>query len=414
MARVGRGIRHLGEAIETSPVRALAVTGLVALLLVVAVVGKFLLAATPPRPTDFYTPPAPLPAGAPGTLLRSEPITANLPRGAVAWRILYLSTGVQGEPIAVSGIVVAPQDKGSAPHPVVAWAHGTLGVVPACGTSHAADPFKYIPINDSPALQRMIDDGYVVAATDYPGLGTPGVHPYLVGPVAAASVLDSVRAARQLDVNASTRFVVWGHSQGGNSALWTGQDAFSYASELQLLGVAAAAPATDLVKIVESNLETRAGGVLIAQALYAWSFAYPQASLDAVIKPEMRAQVERIARTCITTPEAFLLVGQIPTARQFLALDPATTDPWQTIAMENTPRGAIDAPILLMHGTTDSVIPFDASVAEAAHRCAEGENVQFMRYPGDDHNQVMVSSAVATVGWIEDRFAGRPAAPNCA
>jgi acetyl esterase/lipase len=71
-------------------------------------------------------------------------------------------------------------------------------------------------------------------------------------------------------------------------------------------------------------------------------------------------------------------------------------------------------PVLLIHGSSDSVIPFDASVAEAAHRCAEGEAVQFMRYPGDDHNAVMVSSAVATVGWIEDRFAGRPAASNCA
>jgi alpha-beta hydrolase superfamily lysophospholipase len=413
MARVGRGIRHLGEAIETNPVRALIVTGIVVALLLVASVGKFLLAATPPRPTDFYTPPSPLPSGAPGTLIRSEPITRNLPNNAMAWRILYLSTGVHGEPIAVSGIVVAPKEKGTTPRPVVAWAHGTIGVVPACGTSHAADPFMYIPTANSSALQRMIDDGFVVAATDYPGLGTPGVHPYLVGPVAAASVLDSVRAARQLDINAGTRFVVWGHSQGGGSALWTGQDAFGYAPELQLLGVAAAAPATDLAKIVASKLDTQAGSILIAYALYAWSVAYPEATLDKVIKPELRAQVERIARTCITTPEAFLLVGQIPTPRDFLALDVTTTEPWRAIADANTPRGAIDVPILIVHGTADSIIPFAASVAEVVHRCAERENVQFMRYPGDDHNPVMASSAVATVGWIEDRFAGRPAAPNC-
>jgi hypothetical protein len=44
----------------------------------------------------------------------------------------------------------------------------------------------------------MLDRGYVVAATDYPGLGTPEVHPYLVGTSEAHAVLDSVRAARAI------------------------------------------------------------------------------------------------------------------------------------------------------------------------------------------------------------------------
>ncbi len=91
----------------------------------------------------------------------------------------------------------------------------------------------------------MVDRGYVVAATDYPGLGTPQTHPYLVGVSEARAVLDSVRAARAL-TGAQNRFAVWGHSQGGQAALFTGLIAKSYAPDLDLVGVAAAAPATDL------------------------------------------------------------------------------------------------------------------------------------------------------------------------
>ncbi len=38
--------------------------------------------------------------------------------------------------------------------------------------------------------------GWTFVATDYEGLGTPGVHPYLVGLSEARGVLDIVRAAQ--------------------------------------------------------------------------------------------------------------------------------------------------------------------------------------------------------------------------
>ena len=40
----------------------------------------------------------------------------------------------------------------------------------------------------------MLEHGYVVAATDYPGLGSMGTHPYLIGVTEAHAVLDFVRA----------------------------------------------------------------------------------------------------------------------------------------------------------------------------------------------------------------------------
>ncbi|MCA9904412.1 MAG: alpha/beta fold hydrolase [Anaerolineae bacterium] len=380
---------------------------LIVIVLVVIAAVLFWRATIPATPSAFYTPPGTLAAGEPGTIIRSEPITNNVPDGAVAWRILYLTTGVNDEPVAVSGVVVAPAGESATPRPVVAWAHGTVGVIPECGTSHLNDPFKYIP-----EVDLMVREGFVVAATDYPGLGTPGVHPYLVGPVEAASVLDSVRAARQLDVNAGDRFVVWGGSQGGHATLWTAQSAGTYAPELTLLGAAASAPAIDLPGILQSGFDKRVGAILTSEALYAWSHVYPGVSLDNMVKPEYRERFENVARTCITTPAALLTLGNIPTPSEFLAADPLTTEPYQTLIAENVPDGPIDVPILISHGTGDLIIPFEGSEAEAARRCAAGEDVQFVRYPGVPHD-ASAESGLMTVGWIEDRFAGRPTGSTC-
>jgi acetyl esterase/lipase len=394
-----------------SPNRWILLLGLAIIALVIAGLLIFFLrfrkASTPAEPSAFYTPPDPLPAGKPGTVIRSEPLAAALPEGAQAYRVMYLTTGLDGKPIPVTGTIVAPQGKGEAPRPVIAWAHGTTGIFPQCGVSHTEDPYQQTPV-----IERMLNEGYVVAITDYPGLGTPGVHPYLVGPVEATSVLDSVRAARQLDVNAGDRFAVWGASQGGHASLWTAQTAAEYAPELKLVGAAASAPATDLARIVASKLEDKAGGIFAGYVFRAWSEWFPGASLDAIIKPEMRAQFESMVKPCFTAPAAFLKVGDILPPNQYLSVDILKTEPWATLMAQNTPRGPIDVPILIAHGTADPLIPIELSEAEAARRCAAGEDVQFARFPGSVHD-AREDTALMILGWVGDRFAGRPTGSNC-
>src|SRR5664280_522254 len=77
--------------------------------------------------SSFYAAPPSLPAGRPGTILRSQPVTQGVPAGARAWKVLYTSTAFDtGRSIAVSAVVFAPAG-GSSPHgrPVIAWAHPT-------------------------------------------------------------------------------------------------------------------------------------------------------------------------------------------------------------------------------------------------------------------------------------------------
>jgi hypothetical protein len=70
-------------------------------------------------------------SGRPGSIIRVWQLEGGGPSGAhnTAFRILYRSTGLNGEPIAVSGAIFIPP--GPAPgggRDVIAWAHPTSGV----------------------------------------------------------------------------------------------------------------------------------------------------------------------------------------------------------------------------------------------------------------------------------------------
>src|ERR1700750_119024 len=160
--------------------------------------------------TAFYRAPSSEIEGAPGTLIRRG-VLDGAPLGAPAYRVLYRSTGLDNKPIFVSGVVIVPPgDPPPGGRPIIAWAHPTSGIVPRCAPSLAIFLFEQIQ-----GLRSFVRDGYVVAATDYPGLGTSEPHPYLVGISEARAVIDSVRAAGSLPgAGDGKTFVVWGHSQG--------------------------------------------------------------------------------------------------------------------------------------------------------------------------------------------------------
>ena len=62
------------------------------------------------QPAFYQVEPSELP-GAPGSIIRVESLP-GAPPGAAAHRILYRSRGLANEPIAVSGVVVAPERPG--------------------------------------------------------------------------------------------------------------------------------------------------------------------------------------------------------------------------------------------------------------------------------------------------------------
>jgi len=204
------------------------------------------------------------------TLVSATPI-ARAPADAHAFAIRYRSTGYDGRPETLSGLLIEPA--GAAPaggRPVVAWAHGTTGIPEGCAPSGVSGRFTQIP-----ALAHMLQRGWVVVATDYAGLGSTGAHPYLLADATARAVLDSVAAARDhRQGSAGAGFALWGLSQGGHAALVSAERARSMTPGLMLVGTTAAAPPTDLAANVGAGAKQTTRGVLVAFVAGRWSRVY--------------------------------------------------------------------------------------------------------------------------------------------
>lgn len=376
------------------------------------VVAALRCGSAPPPPGAFYEPEARPRRGEPGSILRSEELK-GAPPGATAWRVLYASTGLRGEPIEVSGVVIAPK----LPPPqggryVVAWAHPTTGIADNCAPSTNPDFFETIP-----HLAALLALDYVVAATDYPGLGTPGPHPYLVGASEGRSVLDSVRAAIRLPkTGAGPRFIAWGHSQGGQAALFAGQLAKSDAPELALVGVAAIAPATELRQLLEDDLGERAGKVLAAYALWSWAEIYG-APLSSVVPATAIPGIERVARDCVeTTGEGYrVALDSLEMGGSILRPGALDAEPWRRLLETNRPGGqSIGAPLYIAQGTDDPIVRPSVTADFVRGLCARGEVVSFEELPGATHERAARVSASSAIQWMRARFDGQAAPDTCA
>jgi acetyl esterase/lipase len=295
---------------------------------------------------------------------------------------------------------------------VIAWAHPTTGVADKCAPSLSL-VFKVF--DTIPGLDEMVKQGFVVTATDYPGLGTAGEHPYLVGVSEGRAVLDSVRAARQL-ASASNRFAVWGHSQGGHAALWTGELAAQYAPDLAIVGIAAAAPASLLGELFEDDLGTTAGTGLTALTLWSWSIIY-DIGLETVVEAEDISSVATIGKECLAGfTDLAADAGALEHINQgkFLAHDPVKTRPWSEIIVENTPgKLAPGGPVFIAQGSADTVVDPPVTTKFAIELCDEGAAVTFHEVPDATHDVIAKVSARAAVEWMAARIAGRPAPTNC-
>ena len=347
-----------------------------------------------------------------GVLISSTPLR-GAPAGASAFRIRYQSRSVGGGRNQVTGVVILPD--GPAPRggrDVVAWAHGTFGVAESCAPSQSKDLFASIA-----GLDAMLAAGYAVVATDYAGLGMPGPHPYLVGDGSAYSVLDSIRAAREFGRGGiGNRYVVWGESQGGHAALWTGQYAANYAPELQLAGVAAAAPPTDLKENLTGGANPLIKALLTAYTGSSWSQTY-NIPLSTILKPVGQDLVRRLARNCVSTDPVALRakIGLFRLSRSLANVDISTSPRWAEQLRRNSvqPSG-FSVPVMIAQGSADPIVAPKVTLKFAQTLCrSRSVPVRYLAIEGGDHFSVGKRSAAATVGWIADRFAGRPAPDDC-
>lgn len=366
----------------------------------------------PPRPGKFYNTPDNLPSQ-PGTLIRSEKVKTDV-ANADAYRVLYSSRDINDLPIAVSGLVVVPRS--TAPEdgfPVVGWAHGTSGIARRCALSLAQESITEF----HSVAEALIKEGYIVAATDYPGLGTEGPHPYLIGKSEAQAVLDSIRTvANHPEWDAASQFALWGHSQGGHAALFASHYAGSYAPELDLMGTAAVAPATELTALLRDDIHTPVGKVFGSFALKSWSELFDEAHLDKIVRPADVPYVDLLAKDCLgTKSQGLVILPEVELmSSDFLQHDPTETEPWASIIRDNSvPTDGVGGPVILLQGSDDTVIDPRISQEWAAKFCQHDASLLLKEYAGKDHLSVFPASLPDAVNWIKDRFAGQNPPSTC-
>jgi pimeloyl-ACP methyl ester carboxylesterase len=370
-----------------------------------------LAAVTVHAPDAFYDPPMERP-DKPGVLLRSEPLKdVTLPQGLRGWRILYTTTIDDSTPATAVATVFAPVNAPVGPRPVIMWEHGTTGLLQKCMPSLALAPTMGIP-----ALDHIVLAGWVVVATDYAFAEKGGPHPYVIGEGEARSGLDSVRAARQMsELMLDARTVVWGHSQGGHAALWTGIVGPHYAPDVEIAGIAAIAPPGNMLDLLNMNLplDKRLGPYLAM----AYSRFYPDITFDDVVRPEARAAAREMAGLCgFLPPEDPQRMTELAGTFDGRALAIRINAALDARLAQNTAKDPIAAPLVVAQGLSDVVVLPDATKAYVNQRCAAGQQLAYWTFPGIDHSTVIQPGSpleAPLVAWTIARFADDPQPAGC-
>lgn len=368
------------------------------------------IAARAEKDLSFYNVTAADLAGKPGTLIRYEPLHLFSVYRAKAYRILYRTSDMHGRTIASSGMVVV-SDFGPPTKSIVAWAHPTTGVTRKCAPS-----MRESPIDAIAGITDLIVEGVTVVATDYPGLGTGGVTPYLSGIGEAHAVLDSVKAIANVDVfQAGHHFALYGYSQGGHAALFAAALAKRYAPDHPLVGVAVAAPATELGVLLDDDVATTDGKILGAMALLSWSRLYG-VPLEPLVTPHVVKIMELIDSHCVDSVGSAIkaLEAEQPMGAKFLNFDPNEREPWKGLLAANSvdPR-SIRMPVFIAQGLNDQIVIPAVTERFAAALCKEGNPVMLDLIKNADHGLAAKDSFHQAVRWIGERLNGKPAPSNC-
>jgi hypothetical protein len=352
----------------------------------------------------FYDGPIPPPGG----LIASAPLDPALSvgRAATAYRYLYSTTNQHGQPAVGTAAVFTPQtpppQRG---WPVVAWAHGTVGLGDDCTPS--ALPRS---VRDNQYLSHWLDQGYAVVAADYVGLGTPGLMSYLNGIATAHGIVDSVIAAHHMDLPLSPLWAVVGQSQGGAAAIDTARWAteFGAGSGVEFRGVIATGTPANITAVLKQagpdmtvppNLDPIANAytAYIAAALRE---ARPDIGIDGALTPAGRAAADKAETMCVHQ-----LADELTemTVQGFFA-EPLASLPGFVGLVDDfmgTPQSGFDAPIFLGVGLLDRDVPPDLTLTFAEQLVANGQD-----YPDDDHSSAVLASTTDSTPFLQRLFAG--------
>ena len=362
-----------------------------------------------PKGVAFYTPPKHL-KGEHGALVWARKHTgSDALRGASRNELLlYRSTNTSGRKIVVSGSVALP--KGKPPKggwPLITYAHGSTGAADSCAPSRGYDAGN-LTSYAYPLLERWLKAGYAVVRTDYEGLGTPGVHHYLLGVAEGRSVLDSARAARAFAARKlSKRIIIAGHSQGGHAALFAASLAPKWTPELRVRGTVAFAPASHLDTQFKATLAIAAPGkglgAIVGLGLRAVDLADPALNVAGLLTSQAAALYPQTETVCYAALSEEMSFGGLP-LNQLLRSDVDLNPLLAVIGQSDPEHLAIKTPVRIEQGDADATV-FKAFTDQLVTEYLQsGVDVTYAIYPGVSHGGVVNAGARDSTSFIRERL----------
>ncbi|MFC7446464.1 lipase family protein [Rhodococcus daqingensis] len=369
------------------------------------------------RPTPEPDGGTEVPAGAaPGDLLGTptafEGYQSVYASTGTALKVRYRSTsGIDDSPTVVSGIVFAP--KGNPPPggwPIVSIGHSTTGVTGDCAPSAYPDLLGSLP-----TVLSGIERGFVVAMTDYQGLGSPGQHPYLEPRTAGYNVIDAVRAARQAIPGTSDRWAAFGYSQGGQATWAANELAPAYGRGLQFVGSVSMAPPTDisgLVRSMEEGTITVEQMMVLPLLLRGLQVAHPDLEIDDYLHGEMAKQQE-VFLACTGSRDGVkrAIASSAPVSDVKPSTPQAAALLRRLLSESALPERGASAPMFVAYGDVDQLVLPMWTEASVERACEAGDTVESLIREGEGHENLDASGPA--VDWVLDRFAGRKAPDTC-
>ncbi|WP_069167782.1 lipase family protein [Nocardia altamirensis] len=350
---------------------------------------------------------------APGTVVESTPLSATelIPNAGTGFRVVHRTTGQSGQPEVSGGMVYVPA--GTPPAggwPVVSWGHGTSGMVQGCAPS-LTDNIIGGTVDQALDLSRFLGAGYAVAASDYIGLGAPGYHDYLGGRAAGHAVIDIVRAARTLVPELSAAYVTSGLSQGGHAALFAGAMATEYAPELDLRGVLAFAPASNVERLIGLMGPTTpviplVNGIMTNGVLAIAGLAH--ARPDVPIADFLTARGREAVRVAETSTDCWDSVQRMVRGRppgELLAKPLA--DPVFEAALRDyivIPATGYRVPIRIAQGVLDDIMPLPAALILQQQLAHGGTQADLRVYPTATHNSIVSVAGPDALDFLRQTF----------
>lgn len=354
----------------------------------------------------------------PGTVVSWAPLSKSLwipGTTAKAFLLKYVTTDPFGRRAHSTGTVFIP--KGRAPSggwPVVSWAHGTSGLGDSCAPSRTGPA---LPQRDRAYLGTWMKQGYAIVASDYVGLGTPGLMPYLDGRTTAHSVVDMVKAGRAFagsrlpaHQRLARRWVTIGQSQGGGAAIYTARYATEFGGPSLSYRGAVGTGTPAYIEYLLTPLGPDFPPVALSAGLTEYvtyifaslRYAHPELGIDRILTPLGRKYLAMAETECSIEFEPKLkgvrvadyftrpvlsLPGLLPTLRDYMSM----------------PEDGFDRPFFMGHGLADTDVPYATTAAYAGALGRNAEPVTFRSYP-TDHSGTLNDSLRDTIPFVRGLF----------